>query len=89
MSRKQLGGESRTPHGICRLAFMLPVLALALFGNSAYVCSAELTPNEIEFRRQAVPRIIFDRSQDILLAVLRPVEAGGFAGEQHHLAPGG
>lgn len=38
---------------------------------------AELTPDQLEFRRQSVRRMIFDRSQDIRLAGLWPAKVVG------------
>ena len=38
---------------------------------------AEVTPDQLEFRRQAVRRMIFDRSQDIRLAGLWPAKVVG------------
>jgi hypothetical protein len=39
--------------------------------------ASEATPDQLEFRRQAVRRFIFDRSQDIQLAGLWPAKVVG------------
>lgn len=41
------------------------------------LCLADITPDKIEFRRQAVRRMIFDKSQDIPLAALQPAKIIG------------
>lgn len=59
----------------CRRAFAL----LILLGTPAGICRAQdVTPSQLEFRRQAVRRMIFDRSQDIPLAGMNPAKIIGF-----------
>ena len=53
------------------------ILTFVLIANSACVYAAEVTPDQLEFRRQAVQRMIFDRSQDIQLAGLWPAKVIG------------
>lgn len=54
------------------------VLACIAFLPTAFAArQAEVTPDQLEFRRQAVRRIIFDKSQDIPLAGLYPAKVVG------------
>jgi len=53
------------------------ILMFVLIGNPASIYAAEVTPDKLEFRRQAVQRMIFDRSQDIRLAGLWPAKIVG------------
>ncbi len=53
------------------------ILIFALIGNPASIYAAEVTPDQLEFRRQAVQRMIFDRSQDIRLSGLWPAKIVG------------
>ena len=48
-----------------------------LLGSSTGVYAAEVTPDQLEFRRQAVRRMIFDPSQDIPLSGLWPSKIVG------------
>ena len=54
------------------IEFISAIMVFALLCNPAGIYAAEVTPNQLEFRRQAVRRMIFDRSQDIPLAGLWP-----------------
>ena len=53
------------------------IMAFALIGNNAGIYAAEISPDQLEFRRQAVRRMIFDRSQNIPLAGLNPAKVIG------------
>ena len=53
------------------------IVMFVLIGNPASIYATEVTPDQLEFRRQAVQRMIFDRSQDILLAGLWPAKVVG------------
>jgi len=53
------------------------IVMFVLIGNPASIYAAEVTPDQLEFRRQAVRRIIFDRSQEIRLAGLWPAKVVG------------
>ncbi len=53
------------------------LLTIALIANTADISAADVTPDQLEFRRQAVRRMIFDRSQDIQLAGLWPAKIVG------------
>jgi len=55
----------------------ISILTFALIGNLVSICTAELTPDQLEFRRQAVKRIIFDKSQNIPLCGLKPANIVG------------
>jgi hypothetical protein len=57
----------------CILAFLI----LALFVNPSSSNAQDLVPDDLEFRRQAVQRMIFDRSQNIPLAGLYPSKVVG------------
>jgi hypothetical protein len=50
---------------------------LSLFFLDAWV-QAEVTPDQLEFRRQATQRMIFDENQEIPLAGLNPSKVVGF-----------
>ena len=52
-------------------------LTVVSVGLSAWAVAAEVTPDQLEFRRQGVRRMIFDRSQDISLAGLWPAKVIG------------
>ncbi|MCK5691234.1 MAG: hypothetical protein KAI08_00255 [Bacteroidales bacterium] len=52
-------------------------LILAFLFSSTGIYSQDLVPDELEFRRQAVRRMIFDRSQDIPLSGLWPATVVG------------
>jgi hypothetical protein len=53
------------------------ILMFVLIGNSASISAADIAPDQLEFRRQAVRRMIFDRSQDIRLSGLWPAKVVG------------
>ena len=53
------------------------ILTFVLLVNPARIYAAEVTLDQLEFRRQAVRRMIFDRSQDIRLAGLWPAKVVG------------
>jgi len=53
------------------------LLFFALMLSSAGIQAQDLVPDDLEFRRQAVRRIIFDRSQDIPLSGLYPATVVG------------
>ncbi len=53
------------------------IMTFALIGTPASIYAADVTPGQLEFRRQAVRRVIFDRSQDIRLAGLWPAKVVG------------
>ena len=53
------------------------ILTFVFIGNSARIYAADVIPDQLEFRRQAVQRMIFDRSQDIRLAGLWPAKIVG------------
>ncbi|HCO93117.1 MAG TPA: hypothetical protein DIU00_04060 [Phycisphaerales bacterium] len=55
----------------------ISTILIVLIGNPAGIYAAEVTPDKLEFRRQAVQRMIFDRSQDIRLAGLWPAKIVG------------
>lgn len=74
---KHLNGKCRTPAGFWSLICISTIMAFALIGNPASIYAAEVTPDQLEFRRQAVRRMIFDRSQDIWLAGLWPAKVVG------------
>ena len=52
-------------------------LMFVLICKPAGIYAAEVTPDKLEFRRQAVQRMIFDRTQDIQLAGLWPAKIVG------------
>ncbi len=59
---------------------MKPIFTI-MFGLLAWstsVFAQDLGPEDLEFRRQAVRRMIFDRSQDIPLAGLQPAKVVGW-----------
>lgn len=60
-------------HGLWLLTCIFTIPTFALVGASA----DEISPDQLEFRRQAVRRMIFDRSQDIPLAGLWPSKIVG------------
>ena len=62
---------------ISAVACLCTIQTFVLFGNPASSCAAEFTPDQLEFRRQAVRRMIFDRSQDIRLSGLWPAKVVG------------
>ena len=53
-------------------ALILTLFCFTLLPAAFTEHQAEVTPDQLEFRRQAVQRMIFDRSQDIQLAGLWP-----------------
>ena len=53
------------------------ILTFVLICNPASIYAAEVTPDQLEFRRQAVQRMIFDKSQDIRLSGLWPAKVVG------------
>jgi hypothetical protein len=53
------------------------IQTFVLFGDPASSYAAEVNPGQLEFRRQAVRRMIFDRSQDIRLSGLWPAKVVG------------
>ena len=53
------------------------ILTIALIANTTGIGAADVTPEQLEFRRQAVRRMIFDRSQEIRLAGLWPAKVIG------------
>ena len=63
-----------TPMFVSAVTQISTVLTFLLIGNSVRVDAAEVTPDQLEFRRQAVQRMIFDRSQDIPLSGLWPAK---------------
>ena len=67
--KRQTGVQS----SICTLT----ILMFVLIGSSACTYAGDVTPDQLEFRRQAVRRMIFDRSQDIRLAGLLPAKVVG------------
>jgi len=66
-----LSGKSRL------IEFISTIMTLALLGSSASIYASEVAVDQLEFRRQAVRRMIFDRGQDIRLAGLRPAKIVG------------
>jgi len=52
-------------------------LILTLLFNSNVICAQDLVPSDLQFRRQAVRRMIFDQSQNITLAGLWPAKVVG------------
>jgi len=59
------------------LGIALIQIFLITFFNSVDTNAQDVSPNDIEFRRQAVRRIIFDKSQDISLSGLYPSKVIG------------
>jgi len=53
------------------------ILIVALMIGQSTIHAQEIIPDDLEFRRQAVRRMIFDRSQDIPLAGLWPAKVIG------------
>ncbi len=53
------------------------ILTFTVLGHLARMCAAELTPDQSEFRRQAVRRMIFNKAQDIPSAGLWPARVVG------------
>jgi hypothetical protein len=53
------------------------VWIIAVVGNCRCIDAAEMSPETLDFRRQAVRRMVFDRSQDIPLAGLWPATVVG------------
>jgi hypothetical protein len=53
------------------------IVMFVLIGTPASIYAIEVTPDQLEFRRQAVRRMIFDRSQDIQLSGLWPAKVVG------------
>lgn len=52
----------------------LTLLFLFIFAHAARAAEEEIRPDEIQFRRQAVIRMIFDADQNISLSSLRPAK---------------
>lgn len=71
----------RTPRNrvgwAAKVACVYTLLTFASGSNPANVGAAEMTPDQLAFRRQAVRRMIFDASQDIPLAGLWPAKVIG------------
>jgi len=59
-------------HPVTRMFIILANISIILISNLANLFAQELTPADLEFRRQAVRRMIFDKSQDIILSGLWP-----------------
>ena len=66
-----------TPMFVSAVTQITAVLAFLLIGNSVRVDAVEVTPDQLEFRRQAVRRMIFDRAQDIPRSGLWPAKVVG------------
>lgn len=77
MGGQQLNRENRMRRGFRRVFFISAICACVLSDCPARIESAEVTPDQLEFRRQAVRRMIFDRSQNIPLSGLRPAKVVG------------
>ena len=67
----------KTPAGFWSLVYISSIMTFALIGNPASIYAAEVTPDQLEFRRQAVRRIVFDKSQDIRLSGMWPAKVVG------------
>jgi hypothetical protein len=60
------------------MPFFCTMLMLVVSGHPTVAIAADVTPDQLEFRRQAVRRMIFDRSQDIPLSGLWPAKVVGW-----------
>ncbi|NOR74161.1 MAG: hypothetical protein GQ525_03275, partial [Draconibacterium sp.] len=60
-----------------RMAIALVFFSTVLMFNSLRILAQDINPTELEFRRQAVQRMIFDQSQNIPLAGLFPAKVVG------------
>ena len=60
-----------------RIVTAMACMYIMLIINPFRVLAQDVDPGELEFRRQAVRRLIFDRSQDIRLSGLWPAKAVG------------
>ncbi len=60
-----------------RTVTVLSFILIALTANPSHGFARDVDPGELVFRRQAVRRIIFDRSQDIRLAGMWPAKVVG------------
>ena len=77
MLLNHLNRKCKTPTDVRSLICILIILTFVLLGKPASIYATEVTPEQLEFRRQAVRRMIFDRSQDIRLAGLWPAKVVG------------
>jgi hypothetical protein len=59
------------------LFHVVTLLMIVWVGSDACIFAGEITPDQLKFRRQAVRRMIFDRSQDIPLSGLWPAKVIG------------
>jgi hypothetical protein len=57
--------------------FLFTIMMFIFISIPPDIHASEVTPDQLEFRRQAVRRFIFDRSQDIQLAGLWPAKVVG------------
>jgi len=60
-----------------RITLTLAFICSVLLINPFCIYAQDVNPNELEFRRQAVRRIIFDKSQRIPLSVFNPAKVVG------------
>jgi len=60
-----------------RITLTLAFICSILLINPFCIYAQDVNPNELEFRRQAVRRIIFDKSQRIPLSVFNPAKVVG------------
>ncbi len=74
---ERLKRKYKTPAGFWPLTQISAIMIFALIGNSASIDAAEITPDKLEFCRQAVRRMIFDRDQEISLCGLWPAKVVG------------
>ena len=77
MLLNHLNRKCKTPTDVRSLICILIILTFVLLGKPASIYATEVTPEQLECRRQAVRRMIFDRSQDIRLAGLWPAKVVG------------
>jgi len=57
--------------------FLFSIMMLIFTSTPTDIYASETTPDQLEFRRQAVRRFIFDRSQDIPLSGIWPAKVVG------------
>jgi len=72
-----LNQKCKTPTDVRSSICIVIILTFVLPGNCGRIHAAGVSPEQLEFRRQAVRRMIFDRSQDIQLSGLWPAKVVG------------
>lgn len=77
MSSSNVNHKCKTPAGFWLLLRISAILTFVLIANLTSIYAGDITPDKLEFRRQAVRRMVFDRSQDIPLAGLWPAKVVG------------